>query len=90
MNGIFSITYVSRDQVIAVERVSSSSQACVLYSVGRQVVKIQVLPEYLPAKTTRVPTWPLAKIQVLTWAVLAQVLRYSDTRRSDVIVVMSC
>ena len=59
-------------------------------SVGRQVVKIQVLPEYLPAKTTRVPTWPLAKIQVLTWAVLAQVLRYSDTRRSDVIVVMSC
>jgi hypothetical protein len=57
-------------------------------SVGRRVVRIGVLLEYPPAKTTRVPTRHYLKIWVPTWAVLARVLGYSDTSTSDVIVLI--
>jgi hypothetical protein len=36
--------------------VAFSLHSSIAHSVGRQVAKIQVLPEYLPAKTTQVPT----------------------------------
>jgi len=65
------------------------STLLMLYSVGRQILKIQVLPEYLPAKTTQVPTWPDTQFQVLTWADLGQVLRYLNTSSGDVTVIFA-
>jgi hypothetical protein len=83
---IFSVANISRrSDTVRPVKLGEMGFPSVL-SVGRQIPEIQVLPGYLPAKTGQVPTWPDPKIQVLTWAGFAQVLRCSDTRSSDVTV----
>jgi hypothetical protein len=53
---MFSVKYHSRMLLVSGHLELDGPGLLFGISVGRQVVKIQVLPEYLPAKTTQVPT----------------------------------